>query len=584
MALALLPAALAAPGETPPYSLKYLDGIEGVKYAKYLEVEDWTLDSGSPATQCTVEIYDAFFLGLSVGGDWQAIIAPFRQRFVEAGFTETEQANSSYNEPTYFYTSSSGNFFRIYGEKESQAIMNESGIVYIDHVYAEFLASGTNTPDQPDTAAPDTPANPPAQAAPSLDNFVKTQTYTPGQFTDVPADRWFAGNVQTIYELGLMNGKSANTFGPEDNLTLAEAVVLASRIHSIYNTGTESFASGSPWYQPYADYAAANGIYAAGADLTVPATRAIFAFILSKSLPESAINAVNSIEDGAIPDLPSGKYAEYVYSAVYSLYKAGVLTGSDSAGSFKPDSTINRAEAAAIVTRLVLPSLRKTGITMKVQPVTLYASGDRTITVLPSEVPAYEAQGWSRTEPVAVAHNTPIRIYGQPEPEINSADGVSFYLYWNNHSDKAIKYIHFYTTPYNRVNDPLKCDITGDSNVDCYLTGPFYKVSDNTDWAAEDYVLSTTKTERDGSIVPDLAYVLNGTATRWNYAYKNIDDFKTDIPITPARYDNVFMRHYWDCVWYNGSVDHLVITKVVIEYMDGTSTTLTGANLQACFY
>ena len=35
MAVSLVPAALAAPGETPPYSLQYLDGIEGSKYCDY---------------------------------------------------------------------------------------------------------------------------------------------------------------------------------------------------------------------------------------------------------------------------------------------------------------------------------------------------------------------------------------------------------------------------------------------------------------------------------------------------------------------------------------------------------------------
>ena len=577
MAASLAPAALAAPGETPPYSLQYLDGIEGSEYIDYAEMDDDVLDTGEPVTQCTLEGYDVFDRYIAASGDWKTIIAPFCQRFIEAGFHSWTSQDSTYNETEYYFENGTGDRFVILGEKLAQSIMNESGIVHIMHAYStRYIYEEEDTTQSGASTAPETPA--------SLDNFKRSVTYTPGQFTDVPADRWFAGSVQTICELGLMNGKSAGAFGPEDNLTLAEAIVLASRIHSIYNTGTESFTSGSPWYQPYADYAAANGIYAAGADLTVPATRAIFAFILSKSLPESAVSAVNSIEDGAIPDLPSGKYADDVYNAVYSLYKAGVLTGSDSAGSFRPDSTINRAEAAAIVTRLVMPSLRKTGITMNVQPVTLYAPGDRTITVLPGEVAAYEAQGWSRTEPVAEARNTPIRIYSQPEPEINSADGVSFYLYWNNHSDKAIKYIHFYVTPYNRVNDPLKCDITGDSNVDCYETGPFYKVSDKTDWEAETYVLSTTDTAEDGTVTPALNGIHDGKSYRMNYAYTDIEEFIPDIPITPARYDNVFMRHYWDCVWYNNSVDHLVITKVVIEYMDGTSTTLTGEKLQECIY
>ena len=62
----------------------------------------------------------------------------------------------------------------------------------------------------------------PALAA-GLDNFGKVNVYTVGQFTDVPADAWFAPNVQAAYELDLMTGSSATTFNPNGNLTIAES-------------------------------------------------------------------------------------------------------------------------------------------------------------------------------------------------------------------------------------------------------------------------------------------------------------------------------------------------------------------------
>ena len=37
-------------------------------------------------------------------------------------------------------------------------------------------------------------------------------------------------------------------------------------------------------------------------------------------------------------------------------------------------------------------------------------------------------------------------------------------------------------------------------------------------------------------------------------------------------------------MWYNNQITKLQITKVVIEYMDGTKETLTGNALNACFY
>ena len=197
----------------------------------------------------------------------------------------------------------------------------------------------------------------PALAA-GLENFQKTNTYTAGQFTDVPAGEWYAANVQAAYELGLMEGSSATTFNPSGNLTIAEALVLACRLHSTYVGDGATFAgSGGAWYQPYVDYAVETAILSPGtySDYTATATRAQFASILAAALPAEALTAINSVT--ALPDVA----ADAAYApAVLSLYNAGVLTGSDAAGSFKPDTTIQRSEVATIVTRMADPSLRKT--------------------------------------------------------------------------------------------------------------------------------------------------------------------------------------------------------------------------------
>ena len=143
----------------------------------------------------------------------------------------------------------------------------------------------------------------PALAA-GLDNFSKVNTYTAGQFSDVPAGSWFAPNVQAAYELDLMTGSSATTFNPNGNLTIAEALVLACRLHSTYMGDGETFAvDGGTWYQPYVDYAVASSIITAGAyaDYTATATRAQFAAILAAALPDEALPAINSVT--SLPDL-----------------------------------------------------------------------------------------------------------------------------------------------------------------------------------------------------------------------------------------------------------------------------------------
>lgn len=43
-------------------------------------------------------------------------------------------------------------------------------------------------------------------------DFTRTQTYSEGMFSDVPASEWYAESVKNAYEFGIMKGDSATTF------------------------------------------------------------------------------------------------------------------------------------------------------------------------------------------------------------------------------------------------------------------------------------------------------------------------------------------------------------------------------------
>ncbi len=198
-------------------------------------------------------------------------------------------------------------------------------------------------------------------AGSSMSNFQKTDTYY-NQFTDVSASHWAASSVKLCYEYGLMKGAAPNLFNLEGNLSLAEAIVMADRIHEIYTTGQSTITNGTPWYQPYVDYAIENGIISASgfANYNAKATRAQMAQIFYNALPAAQLPPINTIS--SIPDVSSS--ASYA-GAVTALYKAGVLTGSDMFGTFHPNNNIKRSEAAAILTRMALPEQRQTVVLMK---------------------------------------------------------------------------------------------------------------------------------------------------------------------------------------------------------------------------
>lgn len=187
--------------------------------------------------------------------------------------------------------------------------------------------------------------------------FDKVNTYKDGTFSDISSGDWFKAVVASAYELGLMNGSSEATFNPNGNISVAETVALAARIHNIASGGDGKFEQGSPWYQVYVDYATEKKILRdTYKDLGAKISRANFAFILANALSAEDLPAINDVPDGSLPDVPDN----YKASAIYTLYRAGVLTGSDEFGTFKPDSTITRAEVAAIVSRMADKSQRKT--------------------------------------------------------------------------------------------------------------------------------------------------------------------------------------------------------------------------------
>lgn len=193
-----------------------------------------------------------------------------------------------------------------------------------------------------------------------LSNFEKVQTYSEGVFNDVAQTDWYAQNVKSVYEYGLMAGVGNANFNPEGNITIAESVALLARIHSIYEYGVPTFGETSDddaWYSIYVQYATERELIRNYTNYDVTAIRAQFAKILAASINPLDFEEINWIDDGAIPDVPTD--ADYA-DAVYMLYRAGVLAGSDDAGSFNPNSTITRAEAAAVITRIIDPNLRQT--------------------------------------------------------------------------------------------------------------------------------------------------------------------------------------------------------------------------------
>ena len=189
-------------------------------------------------------------------------------------------------------------------------------------------------------------------------------------FSDVRETDWFAEAVSEAAALGLVNGKGTdssgkNRFDPDGNITLAEAVKLAACMNQLSTDGAVTLSNGTPWYESYADYGRERFLAASGKGFSYDGVmaepnriinRAEFAWLFAHAVPASSLPEVNAIPDDAIPDVKSG--SELYCDEIYTLYRAGIVKGSDKNGSFLPASNIRRSEVAAIVVRMVEPEKR----------------------------------------------------------------------------------------------------------------------------------------------------------------------------------------------------------------------------------
>ncbi len=205
-------------------------------------------------------------------------------------------------------------------------------------------------------------------------------------FTDVPKSEWYYSYVKQAFETGLINGFEDNTFRPDDSMTFAQAVKLAACMNQKYTTGSVTLTNGSPnWWDSYTAYAKQKGIINKDYEWDSLATRAEYAEIFANALPDAALKEKNNVTDGYIPDVG---ITHPQASAIYKLYRAGILVGTDEIGSFDPKSNIRRSEISAILTRMMNESAR--------QEITL---GPIMKTVI------FIGNGGSAVEPLKVAYN-----------------------------------------------------------------------------------------------------------------------------------------------------------------------------------
>ena len=158
------------------------------------------------------------------------------------------------------------------------------------------------------------------------------------------------------------SGAAGNAVAECDgNLTRAEAISVAAKIHSMYYLKDYVFPETTPWHATYVDYARKYMlITSAEGTLNSAVTRGELAHMLYRAFPKQNMPVISYILDGSIPDVDVGApYAE----AIYYYCRTGVFSDLDGNGNFYPGNPIERSELYSVISRILVPSLRSSVVT-----------------------------------------------------------------------------------------------------------------------------------------------------------------------------------------------------------------------------
>ena len=211
------------------------------------------------------------------------------------------------------------------------------------------------------------------------------ETYPANTFSDVPRTEWFAEAVDFAQATGLMNGVGSNRFDPYGSVTRAMVATVLYRmegepsVDGITNPFTD--VSAGSWYYEAVLWASKTGVTNGTSPTTFapnnPITREqmatmIMRYSLSDSGDENPLNTLDQIDpkgqlalsmlkNGADPKLvdlsafPKGEsfrgfsdadaVSDYARYNVLFCALLGIMNG-DRAGTFRPQSTLSRAECA----------------------------------------------------------------------------------------------------------------------------------------------------------------------------------------------------------------------------------------------
>lgn len=181
-------------------------------------------------------------------------------------------------------------------------------------------------------------------------------TKQPVQFSDLGDVEWARDAIKDLAEKGIVSGKDAEHFAPNDNITREETAKIIAEIFKLSGSGSVPFGdvTSDDWFYLYVSAVynnkIVNGISENMFGSGLPVTRQDMCTMIYNAVSASGTELDKKFAQKTFED--NDMISPYAAEAVAVLQTAGIISG-DENNEFKPQDGATRAEAAVMLQRLL---------------------------------------------------------------------------------------------------------------------------------------------------------------------------------------------------------------------------------------
>lgn len=233
--------------------------------------------------------------------------------------------------------------------------------------FISALSSALTSAERVDPPAPQKPASRPSKGGSAIVGAIgapvdttpivnnEKPSYETPSYSDLSGYDWAKEHIAALSAEGIINGKGNGEFDPAGKVLREEAVKMIVEAFDITASGNAAFddVSSADWFRGFVLTAKNAGIVngvsdsSFGAGLSI--TRQDAAVMLYTTLYKKGMVSEASMSASAFAD--DADIADYARDAVAYMNSVGAVTGYAD-GTFKPSSTITRAEFAVVLGRI----------------------------------------------------------------------------------------------------------------------------------------------------------------------------------------------------------------------------------------